>query len=81
MRASRRARARAHDVHAILAEVDYVSLHVPLYDNVVTTPHVAGATRETSRRRAEVAADNARRVAAGEEARYRVTEASLAGLP
>ena len=39
---------------------------------VVTTPHIAGVTAGTSRKRARVAADNADRVAAGLEPLYRV---------
>ena len=39
---------------------------------VVTTPHIAGVTDGTSRKRAQVAADNADRVAAGLEPLYRV---------
>jgi phosphoglycerate dehydrogenase-like enzyme len=39
-------------------------------DNVVLTPHVAGATYETSRRRAAGAAENVRRVARGEAPLY-----------
>ena len=39
---------------------------------VVTTPHIAGVTDGTSRKRARVAADNADRVAAGLEPLYRV---------
>ncbi|MGH9122213.1 MAG: NAD(P)-dependent oxidoreductase, partial [Acidimicrobiales bacterium] len=39
-------------------------------DNVVLTPHVAGATYETSRRRGVAAAENVRRVARGEAPLY-----------
>ena len=39
---------------------------------VVNTPHIAGVTDGTSRKRARVAADNADRVAAGLEPLYRV---------
>ena len=42
-------------------------------DNVVLTPHVAGATYETSRRRAAAAAENVQRVARGDEPLYVVT--------
>jgi phosphoglycerate dehydrogenase-like enzyme len=42
-------------------------------DNVVLTPHVAGATYETSRRRGAAAAENAHRVARGDEPLYVVT--------
>ena len=41
--------------------------------NVVLTPHVAGATRETSERRGVAAADNVRRVARGETPLYVVS--------
>jgi phosphoglycerate dehydrogenase-like enzyme len=44
-------------------------------DNVVLTPHVAGVTTGTSRRRAEAVADNVRRTAAGLPPLYAVTEA------
>lgn len=40
--------------------------------NVITTPHIAGITDGTSRKRAQCAADNADRVAAGLEPLYRV---------
>jgi D-3-phosphoglycerate dehydrogenase len=40
--------------------------------NVVTTPHIAGVTNGTSRKRAEAAANNVDRVASGLEALYRV---------
>jgi phosphoglycerate dehydrogenase-like enzyme len=43
------------------------------FDNVVLTPHVAGITYPTSRRRGQAAADNVRRVASGHEPRYVVT--------
>lgn len=36
-------------------------------DNVVLTPHVAGETYETARRRATAAADNMHRVASGDK--------------
>jgi phosphoglycerate dehydrogenase-like enzyme len=42
-------------------------------DNVVLTPHVAGQTYATSRRRGKAAAENIRRVAAGGEPEYVVT--------
>jgi phosphoglycerate dehydrogenase-like enzyme len=42
-------------------------------DNVVLTPHVAGATYETSRRRGAAAAENVHRVARGDEPLYVVT--------
>ena len=47
----------------------------PLFklDNVVLTPHVAGVTTGTSRRRAEAVADNIRRTAAGLPPLYAVT--------
>ena len=46
----------------------------PVYDlpNVVVTPHIAGATAETSRKRAACAAENVDRVAAGLEPLYRI---------
>ena len=44
-------------------------------DNVVLTPHVAGVTTGTSRRRAEAVADNVRRSAAGLPPLHAVTEA------
>lgn len=46
----------------------------PVYalPNVVVTPHIAGATFETSRKRAACAADNVDRVAAGLEPLYRI---------
>ena len=40
--------------------------------NVVTTPHIAGVTDGTSRKRAEAAANNVDRIASGLEALYRV---------
>jgi phosphoglycerate dehydrogenase-like enzyme len=40
--------------------------------NVVVTPHIAGVTRQASRRRAEIAADNVDRVAAGMEPLHRL---------
>ncbi len=45
------------------------------FPNVVATPHVAGVTTGTSRRRAGAVAENVRRVAAGQPPRYTVTEA------
>ncbi len=42
-------------------------------DNVVLTPHVAGVTTGTSRRRAAAVADNVRRTAAGMPPLYAVT--------
>jgi phosphoglycerate dehydrogenase-like enzyme len=49
-------------------------LSSPLFrmPNVIATPHIAGATDGTSRKRARCAADNADRVAAGLEPLYRV---------
>lgn len=41
-------------------------------DNVVLTPHVAGATYETAERRAVAAAENVRRVARGDDPLYLV---------
>jgi phosphogluconate 2-dehydrogenase len=43
--------------------------HLP---NVIATPHIAGMTDGTSRRRASCAADNVDRIAAGLEPLYRV---------
>ncbi|MDX6562783.1 MAG: glyoxylate reductase [Gaiellales bacterium] len=40
--------------------------------NVVVTPHIAGVTRQASRRRAEIAAENVDRVAAGLEPLHRL---------
>jgi phosphoglycerate dehydrogenase-like enzyme len=42
-------------------------------DNVVATPHTAGVTRGTSRRRSAVCVENARRILAGEPILYQVT--------
>jgi len=42
-------------------------------DNVVLTPHVAGATYETSRRRGAAAAENVQRVARGDQPLFVVT--------
>jgi D-3-phosphoglycerate dehydrogenase len=49
-------------------------LNAPLFHlpNVITTPHIAGVTDGTSRKRAGVAATNADRLAAGLEPLYRV---------
>jgi phosphoglycerate dehydrogenase-like enzyme len=44
-------------------------------DNIVLTPHVAGGTTGTSRRRAEAVAENVRRTAAGLSPLYTVTRA------
>ena len=44
-------------------------------DNVVTTPHTAGVTRGTSRRRSRACVENALRVLRGEEPLYLVTAA------
>jgi phosphoglycerate dehydrogenase-like enzyme len=41
-------------------------------ENVIATPHTAGVTRGTSRRRSGAAVDNAELVLAGEEPRFRV---------
>jgi phosphoglycerate dehydrogenase-like enzyme len=48
--------------------------HSPLFqfENVIATPHIAGMTDGTSRRRAQCCADNVDRVAAGLEPLYRV---------
>jgi phosphoglycerate dehydrogenase-like enzyme len=52
-----------------------LDLETPLLklDNVVLTPHVAGVTTGTSRRRAEAVADNVRRTAVGLPPLYAVT--------
>jgi D-3-phosphoglycerate dehydrogenase len=42
-------------------------------ENVIATPHVAGVTRGTSRRRAEVCVENIERVEQGLDPRYEVT--------
>ncbi len=49
-------------------------LNSPLFHlpNVITTPHIAGVTDGTSRKRAQVAAENADRIAAGLEPLYQV---------
>ena len=49
-------------------------LSSPLFrlSNVVTTPHIAGVTAGTSRRRAQAAAENVERTARGKEPLYRV---------
>jgi D-3-phosphoglycerate dehydrogenase / 2-oxoglutarate reductase len=54
-----------------------LDLNSPLFglDNVVLTPHVAGVTTGTSRRRAEAVAENVRRTAAGLPPLYAVTRA------
>jgi len=44
-------------------------------DNVVVTPHTAGVTRGTSRRRSQVCVENAKRVLAGEAPRFEVAPA------
>jgi phosphoglycerate dehydrogenase-like enzyme len=44
-------------------------------DNVIVTPHTAGVTRGTSRRRSQVCVENAKRVLAGEEPRFQVAPA------
>lgn len=48
---------------------DNAILHL---DNVITTPHTAGVTRGTSRRRSRACVENALRVLLGEEALYRI---------
>jgi phosphoglycerate dehydrogenase-like enzyme len=55
--------------------VEPLPLDDPLFalDNVVLTPHVAGSTYETSRRRGAAAAENVQRVAKGDEPLYVVT--------
>ena len=49
-------------------------LTVPFFSlpNVVTTPHIAGSTNGTSRKRAQAVADNMDWIAAGLEPLYRV---------
>jgi len=49
-------------------------LSSPLFSlpNVITTPHIAGVTDGTSRKRAQAAAENVDRIAAGLEPLYRV---------
>jgi phosphoglycerate dehydrogenase-like enzyme len=42
-------------------------LHLP---NVIASPHIAGGTRGTSRRRGQSAAENVARIAAGQEPLY-----------
>jgi phosphoglycerate dehydrogenase-like enzyme len=42
-------------------------------ENIVVTPHIAGVTRGTSRRRSEAAVENALRVLAGKQARHLIT--------
>jgi phosphogluconate 2-dehydrogenase len=42
-------------------------------DNVIATPHVAGVTGGTSRRRARVCVENAERIAQGLEPAYEIT--------
>jgi phosphoglycerate dehydrogenase-like enzyme len=42
-------------------------------DNVIATPHIAGMTRGTSRRRGNAAAENVFRVEKGQSPLYRVT--------
>jgi D-3-phosphoglycerate dehydrogenase / 2-oxoglutarate reductase len=44
-------------------------------DNVVVTPHTAGVTRGTSRRRSQVCAENAKRILAGAPARFLIAPA------
>jgi len=46
---------------------DHPLLQLP---NVIATPHIAGGTRGTSRRRGQSAAENVARVAAGQEPLY-----------
>lgn len=45
--------------------------------NVVLTPHQAGVTRGTSRRRGEACADNVARIASGQEPQFVVREAGV----
>ena len=49
-------------------------LSSPLFNlsNVISTPHISGATDGTSRKRARCTADNVERIAAGLEPLYRV---------
>ena len=57
-------------------ESEPLDLNSPLLKlpNVVTTPHIAGTTEETSRRRAACSVENVDRIAAGLEPLYRVDE-------
>ncbi len=57
-------------------ENEPLDLNSPLLKlpNVVTTPHIAGTTEETSRRRAACCAENVNHIAAGLEPLYRVDE-------
>ena len=57
-------------------ESEPLDLNSPLLKlpNVVTTPHIAGVTEETSRRRAACCAENVDRIAAGLEPLYRVDQ-------
>ncbi len=48
------------------------TLHVYQLPNVVATPHIAGVTDGTSRRRAAAAAENTDRIARGQEPLYRI---------
>jgi phosphoglycerate dehydrogenase-like enzyme len=68
---SRRIAGAGLDVFAI----EPLPLDDPLLelDNVVLTPHVAGATYETSRRRGAAAAENVQRVARGDQPLFVVT--------
>ncbi len=56
-------------------DVEPLPLYDPLLsmDNVVLTPHVAGSTYETSRRRGAAAAENVQRVAKGDPPLYVIT--------
>jgi phosphoglycerate dehydrogenase-like enzyme len=48
-------------------------------DNVIATPHTAGVTRGTSRRRSQVCIDNALRILRGEEALHQIAAVSEPG--
>ena len=47
------------------------------FENVIATPHMAGVTRETSRRRAQAVVDNLERIAQDIEPMYRVLGVDL----
>jgi phosphoglycerate dehydrogenase-like enzyme len=53
--------------------LDLGAFRATTMDNVVLTPHVAGATYETARRRASAVAGNGLRVARGDQPLHVVT--------
>ena len=65
----RRDGAQVVDVRAFLRDGG-----LPKLPNVVVTPHIAGATDGTSRRRAACVAENVDRIAQGLEPKYRVDQ-------